>query len=333
VSDATVTCPRCYSDLPLRPELKFCPRCGLPNVAQAALDTSPLDISTGGRRYRVFDRLAIGSVCAVYRCRFSAGRGETEGVFKIVRDPCANNLVVNEAEVLRQLHERDDEKRFAPFLPLVEDSIAVQGDAAAPPRQANVLRMHRDIRSPGELYTLAEVLRQYPAGLDARDVAWIWRRLLSILGFVHVQGVVHGAVLPMHVMIEPREHKLILVDWCCAVQEPPNPGTRLTVISGGHLAWYKKESLAANPPTPALDIALGARCMVELLGGDPLSLDFPNNVDPAIQRNLLRCVGAGPSSGLDAWKLLDDFDRLIEVLWGPRQFRVLTMPPKDRPSR
>mgnify|MGYP006170697443 CR=1 FL=1 len=30
----------------------------------------------------------------------------------------------------------------------------------------------------------------------------------------------------------------------------------------------------------------------------------------------------------DAWRLLDDFDRLIETLWGKRKFRVLEMPGK-----
>jgi len=39
-----------------------------------------------------------------------------------------------------------------------------------------------------------------------------------------------------------------------------------------------------------------------------------------------------PSPGAsDAWKLMEDFDKVIEALWGPRQFQVLTMPP--RPER
>jgi hypothetical protein len=70
--------------------------------------------------------------------------------------------------------------------------------------------------------------------------------------------------------------------------------------------------------------------MIELLGGDAMEETFPPAVDPAIERHLRRCLGAATSQRPDAWKLLDDFDRLIETLWGPRKFRVLTMPARMR---
>jgi hypothetical protein len=70
--------------------------------------------------------------------------------------------------------------------------------------------------------------------------------------------------------------------------------------------------------------------MIELLGGDPLGEEFPEAVDPAIQRHFQRCLGSATGKRPDAWKLLEDFDRLIETLWGPRKFRELPMPPKVR---
>jgi len=33
-----------------------------------------------------------------------------------------------------------------------------------------------------------------------------------------------------------------------------------------------------------------------------------------------------------AWKLLDDFDRLIDAMWGPRRFKKMSMPPKPAPG-
>jgi serine/threonine protein kinase len=194
-----------------------------------------------------------------------------------------------------------------------------------------VLKLDDDIRSPAdELYTLEDVRAAHPAGLDARDVAWIWRRLLSVLGFAHTQGVIHGQILPMHVLIEPREHKLVLVDWCAAVPQAPPRAKGLSIISSGHRAWYRREIALTDPPSPALDIALAARCMIELLGGDPIDETFPPSVDPAIQRHFQRCLGSASGKRPDAPKLLEDFDRLIEALWGPRKFRVLEMPPKQR---
>jgi hypothetical protein len=188
--------------------------------------------------------------------------------------------------------------------------------------------MHGEIRSPDELYTLEEVRAHFPGGLDPRHVAWIWRRVLSILGFAHLHGVVHAAVLPMHVLIEPRGHKLLLIDWCCAAHEPWNRPEPVTILGGAYLAWYKREGALRRPPTPALDVALAARSMVELLGGDAVRAEFPAAIDPALQRYFTRCLAGGSGARADAWKLLDDFDRLIAALWGPRTYCPLDLPPK-----
>ena len=333
---ATFTCPRCLFDEPARPGPRFCPRCGLPAAADAVADTSPIDVPAGSRTCRVGDRIAVGSVCCVYRCRFPAGaggRGEVEGVFKVARDARANDLVANEADVLRRLHAADPGGRFTPFLPAVEASLLLDGDPPSPPRRANVLRAQHAIRSPAdELYTLEEVRAHYAAGLDPRDVAWIWRRLLTVLGFAHAHGVVHGAVLPPHVLIEPREHKLLLIDWCCAADRATSHrggGGPLRIISGvEYRGWYPGRARRALTPTPSIDLSLAARCAAYLLGGGGAARGrFPPSSEPALRAYFGRCL-AGPG---DAWKLLEDFDRLIEALWGRRTFQVLAMPPKREP--
>ena len=330
VSDTTLQCPRCFFDA-LRPDARFCPHCGLRDPVEAAADTSPLDVTSGGRTYQVLDRIAVGSVCTVYRCRFAFGLKGVEGVFKIARDARSNALVANEADVLRTLHASEGARRFAPFLPEVEASLSLRDGASGPSRRANVLKTCDEIHSPDELYTLAEVRAAYPGGLDGGDVAWVWRRLLNVLGFAHSRGVVHAAVLPVHVLVEPREHKLVLVDWCSAAARG---GRGLAVVTGPYREWYRRQGSLRAPPTPGLDVSLGARCMVELLGGDPLRAEFPPAVDPALRRYFGRCVEAGSSGNrADAWKLLDDFDRLIEALWGPRQFKKFAMPPKPTGAR
>jgi serine/threonine protein kinase len=323
VKASFLTCPRCLKS-PLKASARFCPRCGLADVLQAASNAGPQDIPVGGSVFRVLDRIAAGSIANVYRCRFFEGPNEIEGVIKIVRDARTNSLLNNEAATLRRLHGADPSNRYTPFLPWPQATFAVNDGPAAQPRQALVLRMHPEIRSPDELYTLEEVRDHFPQGLDQRQVAWIWRRVLSILGYAHSQGTVHGAVLPPHILIEPRTHKLLLIDWSCAI--PAGSGQTLRVISGGHLAWYKREYASSRSPTPAIDVALAARSMIYLLGGDPVTGMIPPAVDPALQRHFARCISRGPTPGLEAWRLLDDFDKLIEALWGPRRFVALELP-------
>lgn len=319
------TCPRCLLTETLRPEMRFCPRCGLADAKEAWLDDSPIEIVVGRRVYRVMERIAIGSVCAIYRCK--ACDSAAMAIFKVARDPCSNPLVLNEAAVLRRLHSIAGAERFLAFIPQVLDNVSLGDSSTSTERQANVLQMHAEIGLPEELYPLGEVRSHFPKGLDARHVAWIWRRLLTVLGFAHSNDVVHSAVLPMHVLIEPREHKLILIDWCTAVAG--RGGTQpVQVIAGGYTAWYKRQEALRKPPTPELDLGLGARCMIELLGGDPITGQLPSAVEQGLARYFSRCLSRDSTSGITAWNLLDDFDRLIEALWGPRQFIPLSIPAK-----
>ena len=66
-----------------RPGVKFCPHCGLAGALEAAEDTSPMDVIVASRTYRVLDRIAIGSISSIYRCRFNDGSREVEGVCKV----------------------------------------------------------------------------------------------------------------------------------------------------------------------------------------------------------------------------------------------------------
>jgi hypothetical protein len=65
--------------------------------------------------------------------------------------------------------------------------------------------------------------------------------------------------------------------------------------------------------------------MIELLGGDPVSAEFPASTPPGLRRHFSRCLGRRHAL---AWRLLEDFDRLIDALWGPRRFMKLDMPLK-----
>jgi hypothetical protein len=317
----TLVCPRCLYRGAIAGRARFCPRCGLDDIVSAANDTTPIDIRTPKHVYRVLDRIAYGDFSNVYRCRFPTDGREVEGVIKIARDWRTNQPLRNEARALDQLHGADRELRFGPFLPHVVESFAYCQDAPSEARQANVLGLHGSIRSIDELYTLEEVRRANPRGLDARDMAWIWRRLLTVIGFAHANHLVHGAVLPPHVVIEPKEHKLLLVDWSNAVRR----GEALQTIAGSYRPWYAAGvARAGRPATALLDVSLAARCMIDLVGGEAIHLRFPPNFPPALVAYFNRCFTGVP----DAWKLLDDFDRLIETLWGKRQFRVLEMPAK-----
>ena len=277
-------------------------------------DVTPFTLHTSTTTCTVTRLLARGDICALY-AGHAVGLGPR--VLKIPLQPTDNDLLANEARILKRLQANRDYARLRYFVSQLTEHFAYQETRAGITRQINMLTYLDG------LYTLKEVRAAYPQGVDPRDMAWMWRRLLVALGFAHASGVVHGAALPPHILIQPREHGVVLIDWCYAVRE----GERISAISSAYRAWYPAEVFAHEEPLPGLDIAMAARCMVELLGGDPLKQTLPASVPWQLASYLQGCMLANPSQRpQDARRLLSDFDELIARLWGARAFRAFVMP-------
>lgn len=280
----------------------------------AKADFEPFTLRTSTTAYTVTRPLARGDICALY-----VGHAGDLGprVLKMPLQPGDNDLLANEACILRHLQAGEDYARLRYFVSQLTESFAYREKPSGITRQINVLEYLDG------LYTLKEVRAAYPQGVDARHMAWMWRRLLVALGFAHACGVIHGAVLPTHILIQPREHGVVLIDWCYAVRE----GERISAISSEYRAWYPAEVFAHDEPLPGLDIAMAARCMFELLGGDPLKQTLPASVPWQLASYLQGCTLANPRRRpQDATRLLSDFDALITRLWGARTFHEFVMP-------
>ena len=175
-----------------------------------------------------------GDIATLYR-----GPG---GVLKLARDPADNDLIVREAGALQWLAVHG-ERKYLPYVPTLLGTGGYRDPATRSVKRGNALKPLDGFRD------LAFVARRFPAGLDPRDVAWIWRRLLVALGFAHRAGIVHGAVLPPHVLIETEQHGLTLVDWCYATGGP-QPGA-LPAIPAAYRDWYPPEVRSGYVPGPA----------------------------------------------------------------------------------
>ena len=272
------------------------------------------------RAYDIGMLISMGEVCQRYACHFDLNGAARSGIFKIARTPNDNDLVRIEAKVLRHMRADKNFTRLFPFVPEVFDSF-LYDDRRTAPRQANIISRIENV------YSLEEVHAQYPRGVDPKHVAWLWRKLLIALGLAHARGVIHGAVLPSHILIEPDQHGLILDNWVYALPEPIERDAHLTAIVSAYEVWYPPEVFARQPPAPSLDIFMGTRCMVYLLGGDPITGDVPTTVPKAIASFFRGCLLPAPDHRpQQAWNLLNEFTELIERLWGPRIFRPLAMP-------
>ncbi|HTJ40197.1 MAG TPA: serine/threonine protein kinase [Dactylosporangium sp.] len=273
--------------------------------------------AVGPRGTKAFARLSelwrsrgtIRSARGVYSTTTLEHRGDLanlykvpEGHLKLVRDPACNDLMAREAAALRRMAEHAD-PRYLPYVPRLVDTFRHKADGTA--RRGNVIGV-----SATRLHSLAEVQRKRPHGLDPRDAAWMWRRLLVGLGTAHRAGVVHGAVLPEHVLIEPGDHGVVLVDWCYSASEP---GERIAAIVPRHRDRYPAEVLDRGEPGPYTDLAMAAGLMADLMG---------DRAPKALRRFADGCRLASPRQRPDdAWRLLAELDELLHRLYGPRKFR------------
>ncbi|MFK4241579.1 serine/threonine protein kinase [Micromonospora chokoriensis] len=229
-------------------------------------------------------------------------------LLKLPRRPTDNDLMTREAHALRTIAERGD-PRYLPYVPRLVDEFRHRDAATGAEHRINVLAT-----APG-LHDLDEVRRAYPDGLDARDVAWMWRRLLVALGMAHRAGVVHGAVVPRHVLIEPDAHGVVLVDWCFSAPV----GSTIPALVPGHEDWYPPEVAQKRQCGPGTDIWMATRCMTWLL-----NRHAPSELLTFAQGCRQRLLGARPD---DAWRLLRELDQVLDRLYGPRTFRPFTLTP------
>ncbi|MEU8180375.1 serine/threonine protein kinase [Micromonospora sp. NPDC049044] len=229
-------------------------------------------------------------------------------LLKLPRRPTDNDLMAREAHALRTIAERGD-PRYLPYVPRLVDEFPHRDASTGAERRINVLAT-----APG-LHDLDAVRRAYPDGLDARDVAWMWRRLLVVLGLAHRAGVVHGAVVPRHVLVEPDAHGVVLVDWCFSAPV----GSTIPALVPGHQDWYPPEVLQKRQCGPGTDIWMATRCMTWLL-----NRHAPRELHAFAQGCQQHSLHARPD---DAWRLLRELDRVLDRLYGPRTFRPFTLTP------
>jgi hypothetical protein len=266
-------------------------------------------------RYTPIRRLASGDTADLYLASNavkSSDGADTLCLLKIARGAEGNAHLDIERKTLTRLLGAVGSTTYWNYLPALVESFTT---ADRFPRRINVFRWANGF------YTLEQVHEQHPA-LDGRHLAWIFKRLLTVLGFSHRQNVIHGAVLPCHALIHAAGHSLQLVGWGQSVRG----GQFIGAVPPRYRDWYPAEVQHHKAASPDSDLFLAARCLIYLAGGDPVTNWMPEAVPPPMQRFLKTCLlESAAMRPEDAWAVMEDFDKLLHGLYGPPRFHELTM--------
>lgn len=278
--------------------------------------------------------LAEGDLCDLYHCTFDEAAPaakvkaknrwerlmgdsepkQTEGVIKIARSVNDNDLVLNEGRVLAFLYPPDKTgTKFYRYL------TRPYGSSKLESRNLNAMAFAKGYLS------FEDILKACPEGIDYRDLAWMLKRLLAAIGFAHYRGLVHGALLPPHVLVHPVKHGAKVIDWSYAVGAAGHKSIK--AYSADWRAYYPPEVFAKQFPGPGTDLYMVAKCVVALLGGNVINDELPDTVPGEIQAFLAKLLHDKPSMRPDnAWELHDEFDGILGKLVGKPIYRRFRLP-------
>ncbi len=288
---------------------------GQPGMNPGAAISFPKVIEVGKRHYTLKGWQASGDIASVYHGYFEDA-GKQDIAFKVADHASDNDLMKNEADILKELYPASEaEDKYYRFLPRLLDTFMLKGSKGSQ-RRVNVLPLFSD---SNHYYSLAHVRQVHSDGLDFRDVVWIYKRVLSALGFIHRQGFVHGALVPPNILVDAVGHGARIIDWCFAV--PVKGKETVKAVSKNYGALYAPEILKKEKPSPASDIFMAANIALELIGDQRRVTP-----EPVIQF-LESCRATDPRRRPnDAWHLYDEFDQLLVRLVGKPRYRKLAMP-------
>lgn len=100
--------------------------------------------------------------------------------------------------------------------------------------------------------------------LNPEDVSWITDRILNALLYLHMHGVIHGDIKPQNIIIQPKSHTVVLIDYGLAMIEP-----RGSDRSKGYTEIFAPpEQLTNRPLIPQSDYYALGMTMLYMLNGN-----------------------------------------------------------------
>jgi hypothetical protein len=274
-------------------------------------------LTLGGRHWAPAQLIGRGEHADVYTARLA--RWPTElAVLKVLRGREGLEGLDTEWNALQALLQSETQgaDTFTQLLPqpILHGKISAGLFAG---QRASLFRWASGFR-----YSFEEVMRAYPQGIPPRASIWIWRRILEMLVFVHANSMAHGAVLPAHLLVQEGEHGVRLIGYGCAGKWKQN----LRAVAHGCEAYYPQPLKNGSVLNPQLDLAMSARCIAALLGGDPESAEVPKAVPARLAGVVRRVAFCQPwDSREHAWGLREELGAIAREAFGPSQFCPIVM--------
>jgi serine/threonine protein kinase len=197
---------------------------------------TPVTVTSKKSTYNIYEKLSPFSIYNAYNCAWDEGGTNKVGRFFIVVDAKNNDLAEAEVKALKKLGASKNAKYF----PTIHDSF-VSIDKGT---RRNILVTP----SQDKLYSLAEIGKAHPDGIDPRDMAWMFNRLMEGLWYAHKEGIIHGGLNPDCILMDIENHGIQLCSWAFSVID--GGPAHIKGVVPGYRSHYPIEVINKLPPTP-----------------------------------------------------------------------------------
>lgn len=146
----------------------------------AMVQVKPVEIKSPKRTYQEVRLVKTGDVSDIYS-------GQADGnqyLIKVSRLAGADKMLDQERQALTKIHTAAADTSYRCYFPLLAESF---------PARDKIQRRVNVFTHEAGWYTLEQVLAVHKQGLHGRHLAWMFKRLLTALGFAHRLDLVHGA--------------------------------------------------------------------------------------------------------------------------------------------
>ncbi|MEG3858873.1 serine/threonine-protein kinase [Microcoleus sp. herbarium12] len=219
-------------------------------------------------RYRVIEPLGQGGFGATFLAKDISLPGQPSCVVKQLRPSSSSPRVL---EMARELFKREAK------------TLGQLGDHPQVPRLLDYFETEQQFYLVQE-YVKGSTLKQEvkQAGrFNESDVKNFLLEILSVVQYVHSQGVIHRDIKPANIIRRSQDNHLVLIDFGAVKDQvsqtillDPADQSANTKFSVGTFSFAPPEQMALRPIFASDIYALGMTCLYLLTGKSPKDLDF-----------------------------------------------------------
>ena len=243
------------------------------------------------KNYKFYKYLMSDDVCDIYE-----GICDKDLVtLKIVMDESDNRLIDHEYSVLKEL------SHYSILKPITR--VKINGKNGL-------------IYNKPKALNIADFKREYGL-VGGSHVCWILERLLSVIGYLHSNKIVHGNIKEENVLIDAENHNVLLIDYTLCIDKADEKDSKYKIINDNFTPSYVNKDARVVPNS---DIYAVGKIAIDLLGGDIERVTLPISCDYRIRTFIRKLL---LSSEQDAWKLWDELRGLRSEVYGNERFKKL----------